>query len=80
MTVWRKTINLSAVWDQYRNGSEDFVKLRYETARVLRAAHWREITYLIDELAETQDVDEFDNVLSYIYDEADIQRVWIETR
>lgn len=66
---------------------ETFEQRRDAWANTLRASSWiksmdefDEVRDAIEELAETSDPNEFDHILSEIYDAADIDRTWINVQ
>jgi hypothetical protein len=82
--VWNSKIHLG---DIFRNEDMTFKERRDAITARLRASTWLKshgeydtIRYLVDELADAENTDEFDEVWDVIYDEADADRVWIETR
>ena len=85
MPQWKMTIDLSAV---FHNDTMTFEERRDRIVEILRGSRWvkntdgalNDLPAVVDELAETVDVDEFDSVWDAIYDRADDDRVWIKTR
>ena len=77
--VWDKTLQLGDVF----HADLPFEQIRDTIVTRIRESGWPEDNYdvadLIDELAETADGGEFDPVWNAVYDEADRDRVWIET-
>lgn len=85
MPTWKLTIDLTRV---FHNDDMTFAQRRDAIVREISGSEWGAfperlyqpgITYLLDELALTEDVREFDEVWSAVYDLADIDRVWLET-
>jgi hypothetical protein len=80
LPIWDRKVLLG---DVFRNEAMSFEQIRDEIARRIRATEWHSgsdvVRELVDELADCADTDEFDAVWDAIYDEADEDRVWIET-
>jgi hypothetical protein len=83
MAVWLHTIDLG---DIFHDHSLAFEKKRDLIVERLRASDWVKqahpnslVADTVDELAETFDEEEFDEVWNDLYDRADVDRVWIET-
>lgn len=80
MSVWRRRLNLGHV---FHNDDLTFEQRRDRIVSVLERSGWAidnpDVGALLDELGETEDADHFDEVWNAIYDEADRDRVWIET-
>jgi hypothetical protein len=83
MAEWLKKIPLG---DVFHNEEMTFEQRRDETVRRLRSSGWLTMTAddfdlsdMFDELGETRDGNEFDEVWDRIYDQADYDRVWIGT-
>lgn len=79
--VWEYTINLA---DVFHNDDMTFEQRRDAIVSRIRNSGWPStgsytLRQLVDELAEAQDTDEFDGPWDLIYDEADADRVWIQT-
>jgi hypothetical protein len=86
MPEWKYTINVAPV---FHSETLSFEERRDAVARTLRASSWVRsktgpydnlLPALVDELADTEDADEFDSVWGAVYDEADTDRAWIKTR
>ncbi len=82
LPIWDRRINLAGV---FRNENLTFEERRDAIVRKIRASGWVtdeswSLDNLVEELGDTENVDEFDAVWDAIYDQADIDRVWIETR
>lgn len=82
--VWEHTIDLS---DVFHNDQLTFEQRRDEIVRRLRAHRWvadrdefDDLVEIVDNLADAADTEEFDGWWSDLYDHADYDRVWIETR
>lgn len=82
--VWAEIIRLKDFW---RDESKSIIEKRDEAVKRIKASDWRKITSdpgefdsLVDEFAEVLNVEEFDYALSELYDLADSDRVWLETR
>lgn len=87
LPVWAHTINLKGV---FHNETLTFKQRRDQIVGILRASDWLtdttgslfhlwDLNELVDDLAATTTLDEFDVVWDAIYDEADDDRVWIKT-
>jgi hypothetical protein len=81
--IWDRKIRLG---DVFHNDAMTFEQIRDTTVKRIRASGWLEgrdefddLMLAVEELAEAEDVKHFDMVWSAIYDEADYDRVWIET-
>ena len=81
MPVWHLTVKLGSVW----RADLIFPLKRDAVVEIIKASGWRDIADaeeldpLLEELAETLNLAEFDSVFNDIYDLADRDRVWIET-
>jgi len=78
MTEWKKTLDLSDFWAA---SEYSFEQKRDLIVSRIRALDWDtpRVQELLEELAEVQGLPEFDAVFGEIHDQADIDRVWIET-
>jgi uncharacterized protein YozE (UPF0346 family) len=83
MTVWQQTIRLG---DVFHDESLTFDQRRDQIVERLRQSRWFKhrdafdmLADLIEELAGTENESDFDEVWNSIYDEADADKVWIET-
>jgi hypothetical protein len=81
--VWDRKISLAGI---FHNPDLTFEQRRGAIVEVLRASTWLkeydegdDLPQFVDELAGTEDVDQFDAVFDAIYDVADADRVWIGT-
>lgn len=84
MSYWARTIDLTDIWenkglDPFEDHRDAVVKRFRESAWLIDAGIYDEITELIDDLGDSREHNEFDSVLSRIYDEADADHVWIAT-
>ena len=84
MTHWNLTLDLSGFWHR---DDLSFEEKRDGIVAAIKASRWRRITpypdyfdSLVDEVAETPNITEFDLAFGELYDQADVDRVWIETR
>ncbi len=90
--VWADKIELKDLVPLGDDYSEDydFVTFRDAIVARLRGSKWyarkatgdeedSDFAYLIEELAETDTRDYFDTVMDAVYDEADYDRVWLNT-
>lgn len=82
--VWDRKIRLA---DVFHNEDMTFEQRRDAIVARLRGSNWLKgrdegdtLVMLVEELADARDADEFDGPWDAIYDEADYDRVWIETR
>lgn len=83
---WKLNIDLK---DIFHNDELSFEQIRDETVKRLKDSGWlglaedeyeeEQLFNLFEELELTETPDEFDEVWSYVYDEADDYRVWIGT-
>lgn len=82
---WDYKILLGDIW---KNEEMTFEQRRDEIVRRLRASSWFKsadaqdrtlLPCLVDELSEVDDQDYFNMVWNLIYDQADIDRCWIDT-
>jgi hypothetical protein len=84
MPQWIYNIDLKGV---FHNEELTFEERRDAIVRILRKSRWVKrkdgavdhLPALIDELADTTNVDEFDSVWGAVYNEADTDRAWIAT-
>ena len=81
---WEHTLRLA---DVFHNDDLTFEQKRDAIVRRIRATTWfkqydefDDLPAFVEELAGTEDNAEFNAVWSEIYDVADADRVWIETR
>jgi len=87
MAEWKMTVDVSLIWDVYRDQDvyDEAVFSSYRDAVVskMRNTHWyaqsADLQDLLEELEESDDIDSFNMVWSSIYDLADYDRVWINT-
>lgn len=84
MADWKYNINLK---DVFHNDQLTFEQSRDAIVSRLRRSAWfkskgefDDLPQLVEELADTTDVNEFDEVWDSIYNEADADRAWIVTR
>lgn len=79
MAVWLETIDLSKVW----NHDDDWKVVRDNIIPIIKKSQWFSDSFqvqdLVEELEEALNVQEFDSIFNDLYDEADADRVWIET-
>lgn len=81
MATWLITIDLK---DVFHNDDMSFVEKRDEIVSRIRNSPWfqeSDVTLgsVIADLAETENVEDFDFVWNYVYDIADADRVWLAT-
>jgi len=84
LPIWAYTVDVSAV---FHNDDLDFVARRDRIAEILRRSKWftdedesSELHEIVDNIADSEDVDEFDNWWECLYDCADYARAWIKTQ
>lgn len=84
LPVWDRKLRLA---DVFRNEDMSFEERRDAIVARIRATAWfkgygegDDLPQFVEELAGTQTPDEFDGPWDCIYDQADADRVWIETR
>ena len=84
MANWKATVHLGDFW---RDDTKDWADKRDLTVARIKESGWREITpypdffdQLVEELAETLNIPEFDYALGELYDLAANDAVWLETR
>jgi hypothetical protein len=79
MPVWHETIDVKHIW----KSEMTFPEQRDAVVATFQRSRWVKnndtVAELVDELSEARTVAEFDYIWSYIYDEADEDRVWIAT-
>lgn len=78
---WDHRLNLADVFhndDLTFEAKRDEIVHRIKAARFYRDDDWT-LWSVVDELADTTDTDDFDNVWDAFYDWADAHRVWVET-
>jgi hypothetical protein len=82
LPIWDRKLNVA---DVFRNDEMSFEERRDAVVARIRRSGWIEtgnwnLSHLVDGLASAEAVEEFDGWWDEIYDEADADRVWIETR
>jgi hypothetical protein len=84
LPIWDGTLRLA---DVFHNDNLTFEQKRDAIVQRVRATAWfkgkdesDDLVYLVEELAETEDNASFNLLWSDLYDFADADRVWIETR
>lgn len=84
--VWAHTLDLR---DVYHSDALGFVGRRDAIVRRIKASRWYqdrdaagfdEFGELVDDLARTEAQAEFNEFFDAVYDQADVDRVWIQTR
>jgi hypothetical protein len=81
-TYWAHTLKLG---DIFHSEVHSFTSKRDIIVERIRGTGFfddadSELMELVDELADSRDIDEFDRVWDYFYDWADANRVWVVTR
>lgn len=87
MTNWKAKLKLG---DVFHSETMPFADRRDAIVARIRSAGWYkraaadeddgyEIQDIVDELAEAETADAFDDVWSEFYDYADRERIWVET-
>ncbi len=80
LPVWDRRLNLADVW---KNPDLTFEQRRDAVVDRIRSSGWADrndtVADLLDELGDAASADEFDGPWDLIYDEADVDRVWIAT-
>jgi hypothetical protein len=85
LSIWQYTLDIS---DVFHNERLTFEQRRNCIVRRIERSSWYQseieerdglLYELVDELASSENGDEFDAVWDAIYDEADYLRVWIKT-
>lgn len=83
MAVWLDEIDLSEIWKDFRNldmkRSDIFIAYRDRVVKVLRTSEWAEEFGFADTFASCLTIESFNMVMEDLYDEADADRVWINT-
>jgi hypothetical protein len=78
--IWDRKIQLR---DIFHNDELTFEQRRDAIVRRIESSGWpgrsETLAMLLEELADVVDAEEFDGVWDAIYDEADVDRVWIST-
>jgi hypothetical protein len=86
MARWNYTLHLK---DFFHDETLTFPEWRDRVVNRVRSTTWYKATStagdpcladIVGELADTQDRREFDQVFAAVYDQADYDRCWIETR
>lgn len=81
LPVWDRRINVS---DVFHADEIPFESKRDTIVARLRSHQWyqenSELEDIVDQLEDSDDPDDFDYWWDALYDEADYDRVWIETR
>lgn len=78
--IWSRRIDVKSVWnDEDLEGPDKFKAV----AAIVKASGWSQeseyVAEIVDNLADAEDDDEFNNWWDALYDEADRDRVWIGT-
>lgn len=83
-TTWRHTIRLA---DVFHDDTRTFEQRRDVIVARLRASEWfaspgqgSDLPEIVDELADAESTSDFEAAWAALYDEADLDRVWIATR
>lgn len=80
LPIWDRQIDLRHIW---QNEALSFEQRRDAIAAMLRRSPWvkdrTDLQELVDELADAETGDDFDVPWDALYDEADLDRVWIAT-
>ena len=81
MPTWKYKLQLADVW---RNDDLTFIERRDEVVRRIKDSQFwdeddTELYDIVDELADTDTPDYFDQVWDAFYDWADAERVWVAT-
>jgi hypothetical protein len=84
MRAWNEKVRLG---DIFHDEELPFEQVRDEIVRRIKRTRWygdddtasNDLYYLVEELEDAHDPDEFDQVWDQIYDLADADRVWIAT-
>ena len=81
--IWTYTLNFS---DVFHNDNLEFEEKLERIVNIIKRSRWylnqdgySELHYLIDDLADSVDEDEFNEYWDNLYDLADYDRVWINT-
>lgn len=78
--IWDETIDLTHVWD---DDDLSFEEKRDAIVARLKTSRWfkndPQPQAIVDVLAQTENVDEFDGWFDELYDHADYARIWIKT-
>jgi hypothetical protein len=81
---WRETIHIGDVW---KNEEMTLAERRDAIVARIKASHWYkdrdqegfdDLGMFVEDLALAETVEDFDEIWSAIYDEADYARVWID--
>lgn len=81
MPVWHHTLKLADIFHSEVHSftdKRDIIVKRIRTAPFYSEDDWT-LPGIVDELADTQDTEDFDWVWGDFYDWADVNRVWVET-
>jgi len=76
MALWKTTVDLRDAWS-----NDNFFAARDLIVHKIRASRWTqensEIDFILDELSEVANTEDFDVLWNQMYDHADRDRVWI---
>ncbi|MCA1840159.1 MAG: hypothetical protein ABR585_12805 [Gemmatimonadaceae bacterium] len=80
MPVWFETISFKDIW---HDDSKSFLERRDAIVVRFKQSKWyetsNEVTWLVEDLLLAKTPNEFNYYMMFVYDEADVDRVWIET-
>lgn len=86
MAVWLGKLNVADLWKRGEDAPDsgpEFEEFRDSIVARIRAHSWHRdsegVQEIVEELAEVENVREFDLVWDALYDQADSDRVWINT-
>lgn len=84
MAVWLDEVDLQSVWPKTPSeratvSGTGFRVFKHKVADIFAQSEWAEEYAFADGFREADNIDDFNEVLSEVYDQADLDRVWINT-
>jgi len=76
--AWTQTVKIGHIWKDETLGWQEIRDAVIPHLRRLKGDDFGNLEDIIDELAETTTVGEFDTVWGFLYDYADAERIWID--
>lgn len=86
MSIWLHTLDVTDLWASYdeSSGNEGFIKFRDEVVSRIKSSDFfsmydDRLVVIVFNLSAAEDVNDFDDAWSELYDWADDARVWLAT-
>ena len=80
MSNWKYTINLSEFYHDDNLTINEKGKRIVEISKYFRIIKDAELENILFLFNDVESIEDFDEIMNYFYDWADINRVWIKTR